>query len=502
MRSNVSINTSRNVNIHALKNINMHDLYHEAYKYKLKNSLSFFCQEAFKHVDPAKYVHNWHIDLICEELEAFNRGEFLRLIINIPPGCMKSLIASVFFPAWQWLSMPNTSTLSISHTSKLALRDANKMRNLIKSKWYQDLIKINFNKDQDAKGLFINNSFGGRLALGMHTNNTGWRADQIILDDPQAARAALSNNKRQAVIEAFDFEICNRLNDLQTGKILLIQQRLHPEDLTGHLLEQNKYLPAKYKWRVLCLPAIYDDAIPNLCPKDQRKNGDLIFTEKFTLENYQQEKISKGSWMFNTQYQQMPTDLEGAIFKEKWISNVLKCNHLICDFDRIIQVWDTSFTGKTTSDYCACVILGGIGDEYWLLDLHKSKMDFVQTIHFIKEYSNKHYYTKNNICVEEKANGAAILSAFKQNLSGYNIKGITVSAKDGSKTERALSITAILENGHFYISDAIEQDKINTFIKDLIQFKEGSGNDDLVDAFVLALREFQKNNTHYFFSSK
>ena len=149
-------------------------------------SLNHFIKQLWPQVDPSDYVPGWHIDAICEHLEAVTRGEIKRLVINIPPRHMKSLAVGVFWPAWEWLRNPAEQWLFASYAESLSIRDSVKCRRLIQSPSYQALLS-NFQPDlvltgdQNTKIRFENNFGGYRLATSVGGALTGEGGGKICL---------------------------------------------------------------------------------------------------------------------------------------------------------------------------------------------------------------------------------------------------------------------------------------------------------------------------------
>jgi predicted phage terminase large subunit-like protein len=466
-----------------------HMLFNSIEASKCKASLSYFVKKAFNIIDQAEYQHNWHIDLICERLQDVSSGKIKRLIINIPPGHMKSLLVNVMWQAWEWLSRPNKSFINTSHTASLSIRDSVKMRALLTSDWYKSINpSFNFKEDQNAKSYYVNNSNGYRYSLGFGGKATGYRSDYIVIDDPISASGALSKNVRDRCIEFFDLELSNRLNSMENGGIVLIMQRLHVHDLTGHLLERGG-------WYHLCLPAIFDQNLHDRAAGDFRLSGDLLFPKRFSHDVLYQEKKIKGNWGFAGQYQQAPFPADGGLFKKEYFNNIEPLPKPAHYFNNLIQCWDMTFKGGAKSDYVACVIAAYDNGKFWIIDFIKERLTFNSTIDAMVQISNKYPATKHNIYVEDKANGSAIIDTFRQRLNGYSLREISVNGN--SKFARANSIEPILFSGNLYINKDIGQDKIDLFINDMISFRENGGNDDLVDATVHAITTLNKCNGQY-----
>jgi hypothetical protein len=226
---------------------------------KAKRRLRDFVPLAWPVVEPATvFVPNWHIDAISEHLEAVSAGQIRRLIVNIPPRHMKSLMVSVFWPVWEWLEHPERRWLFASYAEALAIRDSLKCRRIIESRRYQELLAYvaatgaseawRLTSDQNVKARFENDRTGYRMATSVGGSATGEGGDRIVIDDPHKVKEAESEAIRQGVLDWHDGTITTRFNDPKTGAEVVVMQRVHESDLTGHLLDKGG-------WEHLCLPA-------------------------------------------------------------------------------------------------------------------------------------------------------------------------------------------------------------------------------------------------------
>ena len=214
-----------------------------------ERSLAEFIRQMWTSIDPSPYVANWHIDAIAEHLEAVNRGEISRLIINIPPRHMKSIAVSVAWPAWTWtqqattpLRGPTVRFLYASYAQSLSIRDSVKCRRVIDSPLYQQRWGDQFKwvGDQNTKIRFDNDQKGYRIATSVDGALTGEGGDVIVIDDPHNVTEAESETVRQSALDWWDESMSNRLNDAQTGAYVVIMQRVHDQDFTGHLLDKGR----------------------------------------------------------------------------------------------------------------------------------------------------------------------------------------------------------------------------------------------------------------------
>ncbi len=257
---------------------------------RAERSLSTFIQQAWQVLEPATpYSHNWHIDAICEHLEAVNRHEIRNLIINISPRCMKSLTVAVFWPVWTWINSPQERWLFATYGQSLTVRDSIKRRNLITSPWYQDRWgdRFQLTRDQNAKVRFENDRTGFMLATSVDGAATGEGGSKLVLDDPLKASDALSELSRTSVNRWWDQTMSTRLNDRKTGARVIIMQRLHEADLVGHLLD--KMADGGTEYEHLMLPMEFEPerrCFTSLGFQDPRQEkGELMWPERFDQDS-------------------------------------------------------------------------------------------------------------------------------------------------------------------------------------------------------------------------
>jgi len=290
----------------------------------LEQSLEAFARAAWPIVEPARpLVWNWHLSTLCGYLEALSRRQITRLIINVPPGTMKSLMASVFMPAWQWTWDPSHRFLVGANEDTLATRDSLKMRRLIESEWYRERWgdKVRLTKDQAEKTLYENTKSGFRQSQGVRAGVTGKRGDTIIWDDPHETKTVDSDVKRIEVINAWDTAWSNRKNDPAHSAVLFIMQRSHHEDICGHVMAKEGQ-----DWKRLIIPMRYDgqrfDAGADIGRPDLNDprtiEGELMFPDRFPEKAVDEAEQDLGSYGTAAQHQQHPAPRGGGEVKPEW----------------------------------------------------------------------------------------------------------------------------------------------------------------------------------------
>jgi len=443
-----------------------------------ERKLADFIRQAWHVIEPATpYLHNWHIDLICEYLEAVSAGQITRLIINIPPRYMKSIAVSVMWPVWEWIRHPETRWIFASYSQSLSTKHSVDRRTIIQSDWYQSRWGDRFKlvEDHNLKTEFLNDKRGHMIATSVGGTSTGKGGNRLVVDDPLNPKEAASDVLRERANTWFDQTFYSRLDDKKTGAIVVIMQRLHEKDLTGHLLEQGG------EWEHLCLPAIAEDRQVIHFPMSGRtlvrEPGDLLWPEREGPKEIEAAKLALRSYGFAGQYQQRPSPMEGGIFKRGWWKFYKEPP---ARFDEMIQSWDCSFKSASTSDYVVGQVWGRVGGEFYLLDQVRDRMDFTETLQAVRALTAKWPKARSKL-IEDKANGQAVIDALKREIPGI----IPVTPKE-SKEARAMAVQPFMEAGNVYLPDPSIAPWIHDFIEECAAFPNAA-HDDQVDAMTQAL---------------
>lgn len=342
----------------------------------LPANLRAYCEEAWHVLEPSQpFVPNWHLDCISEHLEAVTRGELRNLIINIPPRSGKSFMVSVFWPTWSWTLKPATQWLCASYAESLSVRDAVRSRRLIRSAWYQERYGHLFTLagDQNVKSRYDNSKSGYRIATSVGGSVTGEGGSIVVADDPHNVRMAESDTFRQAVLSWWDEVMSTRLNDPKTGARVVVMQRVHDKDLTGHLLEKGGYhhlvLPARFEPRVIIeggipAPQPHDDCEIYCDPR--RTPGELLWPDRQREEDLAQLERDMGPYASSGQLQQRPVPRTGAVFEDGWFLPIPEG----FDTSSLLRVmyWDLAFSERQMADYTSAAVIGvdAPGNQYIL----------------------------------------------------------------------------------------------------------------------------------------
>jgi len=445
-----------------------------------RRSLRKFVEAAWGTVEPHEFVPGWHIDCICDHLQAVSRGEIQNLIINIPPRHGKSLIVSVFWPAWEWgpNGRPEIRWLTSSYAASLSIRDSVKCRRVIQSPWYQRLWGDRFRLvgDQNAKARYENDKRGYRLASSVGGATTGEGGDRIVVDDPNNVNEVESDAIRESTNTWWDEVMSTRANNLAQSTKVIIQQRSHDNDLTGHILKT-----AAEDWKFLVLPAEYESKAiiqTNTGFKDpRRREGELLWPQRFDKRVLGALKRSLGGFASASQLQQRPVPRGGGIIKRHWWRFY---DEIPEDLDVMFQSWDMSFKDTGSSDYVAGQVWGIKGANRYLLDEVHDRLSFTNTVRAVVRMSER-WPNATAKYIEDAANGPAVMDALKDRISGI----IAVRAK-GSKESRAFAVSPEIEAGNVYLPNPKHCRWVEDFIDELAAFPRGA-HDDRVDSCTQAL---------------
>jgi predicted phage terminase large subunit-like protein len=467
---------------HILANISHEDIVRE----KCERSFHEFVKHAFGVLEPGVTMDdNWHIQAICEHLEAVNRGEVQRLLINVPPRTMKSLLVNVMWPVWSWIHRPHLKVISISYSHELSVGLSVNARQLVKSDWFTRLWPhVKLNEDQDAKHFFATTQGGFRYCTSTRGTLTGKGADLLIVDDPHDPSGAESDLERQRAIRWWRETASTRLNDFRTGAIVNVQQRLHAEDLAGHMLESGNY-------DHLNLPMRFEEdrkAKTSIGWEDPRtEEGELLWPERFTESVVDELENSMGGYAFAGQMQQRPVPREGGLFKTESLRYL---DYLPADPIAIVRAYDKAGTeggGKRTAGVKMAVLpKNNLGIRYVIMDVVKGQYSIAQREQIIKETAiNDGHDVK--IYIEQEPGSAGKESALNTvaNLEGFSVHRDRPS---GEKTVRAEPLATQIEIGAVAV---LNRPWVDAFVDELSTFPNGKYLDQC-DAAALAFNKLSR----------
>lgn len=481
-----------------------------------RGGLYQFIQLAWPQVETSvKFLPGWHLEEVCKHLEAVSRGECKRLIINIPPGCTKSLTVSVFWPVWDWIVNPWRRFMFASFDATLSQRDALRSKELLRSHWFQSrwglladperLLKLGVvpvavvgesrhrgkkaarrdpeeKEAQNTASVFWTTSGGLRFSSSVEGKSTGWHSHIQVVDDPLKPKdvEAGGAKARNAMERAYDWwknTMATRHADPKTFARVIIMQRLHEADLAGRCIEEGG-------WTHLRLPMEFEP--DNKCETpwggDRRAQASqLLWPERFPAEVVTQVKKDMGPMISEAQYQQNPSPPGGAIFKRDWLAQRWK---QLSPGGRFILSCDCTFDDTEGSDFVSLQLWYYLKSNFYLVERRHDRMTIVGTLAAIRDM--KRVWPRATLLVEKKANGPAVRTMLKD-----EIPGIVMFEPSDSKEARAIACTPFFAAGNVWLP---EKPWVGDYVEQLAKFPKARHDDD-VDATSQALLHLAYGST-------
>ena len=411
----------------------------------LRNDFRAFIHKVFTTLCPGQdYERSWHLEATAYQLERVRRGEIKRLIINMPPRSLKSVTASVAFPAFILGHDPTRRIICVSYSGDLAKKLANDFRAVAEARWYRELFPDTRIGQKDSETEIELTARGFRLATSVGGTLTGRGGDLIVIDDPLKPDDAHSETKRNAANEWFKNTLLSQLDDKRTGAIIIVMQRVHMDDLAGFVTSQSD------EWDVLNLPAIaeIDEVIPISGTKVHRRRvGEALSPEREPLSVLENLKAQLGSDAFSAQYQQMPVPPGGAMIKRNWIKRYVELP-LQRERSLILQSWDTASKGGPENDFSVCTTWCISRERRWyLMDVWRKRVDYPELKAAVRFLASRH--AAQRVLVEDAGAGISLV----QELLG-EVDGILAVKPDRDKITRMSVVSAKFESGLVFFLSA------------------------------------------------
>lgn len=488
-------------------------------KYESEASLLNFMKLGWQALEPGvKFVPSWGVEAICDHLEAVTRGEVRKLLINVPPGCTKSMTTNVFWPAWEWgpKGLPHYRYISFAHERDLAIRDNVRCRNLIKSDWYQKHWgeSFDFKNDQNAKVYYENTSTGWRQACAAGSL-TGRRGDRVIGDDPHSVKGADSEAQREEVLQTFSETVPTRLNKQAESAIVVIMQRVHERDVSGLILAndmgyEHLMLPMEYEKSRKCysivkpsyiknpkkIPVFFSDDSKSWIPIDEELPAGRRTAEKYVVDKRTEEgelldpvrfpKISLdelksamrawgGTYAEAGQLQQRPAPRGGGMFKKADFQVIDSIKELgTLPRTKEIRGWDLACSVGKKSAYTVGVKMVRLGNKIVILDVNRFRKTpgaMEAEIKFTTEQDGKKVV--QDLPQDPGQAGKTQKSAIAGLLHGYDVK---FSPESGDKELRATPFAAQVEAGNVYL---VRGDWNSAYLNEAALFPNGEFKDQI-----------------------
>jgi predicted phage terminase large subunit-like protein len=456
------------------------------YEAILRRDLMSFIERSFYELNPqARFSSSPHLEVMASRLEACRHLKTRRLIVNQPPRSLKSHAVSVAYPAWLLGHNPAIQIICASYGQDLADKHARDCRTLMMTDFYKRLFpRTRLSPEKQAINEFMTTAQGFRLSTSVGGVLTGRGADVIILDDPLKPDEALSETRRNAVNAWYDNTLVTRLNNKQTGTIIVVMQRLHQDDLVGHVMDQEA-------WDVLSFPAIAqedeDYLIESLLGERRfrRKVGEALQPQREPLSTLKDIRETIGEYNFQSQYQQDPVPVGGAIVKSEWL-RYYSPEERPASFSLVFQSWDTANKSGELNDFSVCTTWGVFDRHYYLLHVFRKRLNYPDLKRAVREQAREHKADK--ILIEDKASGTQLI----QDSKAEGLYGIEAyePLPGSDKVVRLYSQTAEFESGRVLLPRSAHW--LDEYVRELTAFP-GSKYDDQVDSTTQAIDHLKKN---------
>ena len=461
----------------------MSNLEHAVFNAILRQDLYAFVRKVFHTLCPGKtFIPAWFITALAYQLERVRRGEIRRLIINMPPRSLKSIMASVAFPAFVLGHDPTRRIICASYSGELAHKLSNDFRAVLSSSWYQAIFpgaRIGPYKDSEIEIELTRRGF--RLATSTGGTLTGRGGDLIIIDDPLKPIDALSDPKRNAANDWFLNTVVSRLDDKRTGAIIIVMQRVHMNDLTGFVLGQSD------EWTVLSSPAIAEgfESIPlTMGQVHQRRPGEVLSPDREPMEVLERLRLQLGSDLFSAQYQQAPVPPGGAMIKRHWIRRYTEVPPASAG-SFVVQSWDTAAKGGPDNDWSVCSTWLSTNDCQWyLLHLWRGRVDYPGLKAKVQELAKN--WGARQVLIEEAGTAIGLLDELK-----FHVRGLTRIKPERDKVTRMSVASAIFEAGQVHFPERASW--LAELETELFSFP-GSPHDDQVDTISQVLNHAKSSS--------
>ncbi len=470
------------------------------------------------------FVDGWPLEAICDHLQAVSEGRITRLLINVPPGFMKSLLTDVFWPAWEWATVgAHLRYVAFSYSADLTERDNGRFGRLISSQEYQELYGDTVQLTKMGMKLVSNSATGWKRASSVGGVGTGERGNRVILDDPHNIKEGDSEIIRTETVRWFRESMQNRLNNMEEDAIIVIMQRVHGDDVSGVILSEGMdyvhlMIPMEYDYdrqtddefnprttSIGWYDPRYDEGEPD------EVNGLLAWPDRFSERVYARLTVDMTAYSIAGQYQQQPAPRGGGIFKREWwkLWEGNDGKPYPSNVEYVVASLDSAFTKEERNDPSALTIWGIFQNEEGynrviLLNAWRKHLEFsgvrmpalpneskgqwiVRTqstwglLEWIKFSCEK--YKVDLLLIEAKASGMSAAQEI-QNRYGRLGFGVQLCPVKGSKEARAYAAQPTFSRGLVY---APEFDWSDMVISEMESFPKHK-YDDLTDSTTQAIK--------------
>ncbi|MGB7407666.1 MAG: phage terminase large subunit, partial [Pontixanthobacter sp.] len=438
----------------------------------LRNDFLAFVHKVFVTLNPGKRLEvGWYLEAMSYYLGVVSfarQPDMDRLIINLPPRMLKSTMVSVALPAFLLGRDPRTRIIVVTYSQELSDFFGSQTLRIMQEDWYKRVFpSTRLSPRKKAAGEFQTTRGGYRLATSTGATLTGRGGDYIVVDDPLKADDAWSDTKRQKSVEWVKSTLFSRLDDKRVGSIILTQQRLHEEDLSGYLIKQGG-------WLNLQLPAIAEtnERIaqgPNR-PMYVRRAGEALDPLREPIPLLQQIKRDLGTAVFSAQYQQSPTPADGEVIKLSWF----KRYDQIPSGCEVIMSVDTASKVGQHNDFSVFSIWYYLDGQYYLSWIWRKKVIYPELKRKLIDIAN--VVGPHMIIIEDKVAGMGLIQDLRQEATELPVVSYLPI---GDKITRMSRHSARIESGKLSIPR--EAEWLYDFELEVRQFPNGK-HDDIIDS--------------------
>jgi predicted phage terminase large subunit-like protein len=442
----------------------------------LRENFAAFLEKVFEALHPnEEFVPNWHLEAIAWQLQQCLEGKIRRLVILLPPRHLKSLIASVALPAFILGHNPSAKIICASYGQKLASELHQQTHHVMKRRFYRRLFpRTNLSRASAGEGEFKTTQHGYRFATSVEGSMTGRGADFIIVDDPIKPDDAGSETRREAVKNWFFQTVMTRLNNQETGVMIVVMQRLHEDDLAGELIRRG--------WTVLSIPAIAQDDESYAIGASElyrRKANEVLHDARTSREVLEIVRTEMGSRAFSAQFLQSPMPADNGFVRWEWFLSYDEPPQ----FDFVVQSWDPATIDDANANFSVCTTWGITvrnGEKrFYLLDVVREKLGFPQLLRRVHLENEK--WKPDLILVEAIGSGSALF----QQLRAQGLQHLHPMRPSKPKPMRFEAVTPMIERGQVLVPGAAEW--LEAFRNELLAFPNRR-YDDQVDSVSQLLR--------------
>lgn len=411
-----------------------------------REGLYEFARIAWAQIDPAPFLDNWHLELLCHWLEKWARGQVRDLVVNVPPNTGKSRLCATLFPAWVWTWNPTFAWITASHEQRLARRDSAKMRDLVQSPWWAQRwpeVSIPYQNTRSAMD-YTNNQGGFRWATSLPRGSvTGRHADGLIVDDPTKPVDAYG---RRAILRTEIDEANEWLHSTATGRLhpgagrLVVMQRLHEVDMSAELIASSRAgavhlrLPMRAEGELSC-----PIRAPHTCVPDPRDEGELLWAARFKPDEVAFREHDYGPRAVAAQLQQRPSPAGGGVFRREWFGNFWS---ELPEGGYWIQSWDMNFGGTSGRSHVVGTVWCADYPRFYLVDRVRGRWDFNEILEQVRALSAKWPQAVTKL-VEDAAAGRPAVVTLQEELAGFDLV-----KPSGSKRARGEATTGLWKAGN------------------------------------------------------